>query len=234
VWFQNEGDGNMMPVSIAIDGPAGAGKSTVARMVAKRLNWMYVDTGAMYRAIAFLCARSGVDPEDAQEVEAILQQHEIEFEEGSDGGLRVFVDGSDVTDHLRDPDVSSLVSAVAAHGAVRDRLTEWQRAFAKRYSVVMDGRDIGTVVLPNAAVKVFLTAQPEERARRRQSEFLQQGFHVPLDEIVQSVIERDRRDSEREIAPLRQAEDAVRIDSTNKTVEQIVDQILQLVAAHVR
>lgn len=223
----------MMPVSIAIDGPAGAGKSTVAKMVARRLSWMYVDTGAMYRAIAFICARNGIDPEDATKVRSALDRHDIIFNEAPDCGLRVVIDNIDVTGHLRDPEVSSLVSSVAAHASVRDRLTEWQRAFAAAHSVVMDGRDIGTVVLPNASLKVFLTADPEERARRRQAEYRQQGYDVPLEEIVQSVIERDRRDSERAIAPLRQADDAICIDSTDKSIEEIVEEILQLVASHV-
>ena len=225
----------MVPVSIAIDGPAGAGKSTVAKLVAKRLNLMYVDTGAMYRAVAYLCVKDGVDGRVERAVRELLDTHKITFEQGADNGLRVFVDGVEVTARLRDPEVSALVSTVATHPAVRSQLTDWQRDFAARHSVVMDGRDIGTVVLPNATVKVFLTAAPEERARRRQQEYHQMGYEVAFDEIVRSVIERDKKDSERALAPLREAEDAVRIDSTDKPIEYVVDEIVQLVEnAHVR
>lgn len=225
----------MAPVTIAIDGPAGAGKSTVAKRVAERLNLMYVDTGAMYRAVAYLCAQEGVDVNSENDVRAVLDAHRVSFEQGEDRTLQVLIDGVDVTSRLRDPEVSALVSTVAAHPRVRAVLTEWQRAFAERHSVVMDGRDIGTVVLPHATVKVFLTAAPEERARRRMEEYRRMGYEVPLEEMVQSVLERDRKDSERVVAPLRMAEDAVRIDSTDKSIESVVDEIVQLVEnAHVR
>ncbi|SIS95913.1 MULTISPECIES: (d)CMP kinase [Alicyclobacillus] len=225
----------MAPVTIAIDGPAGAGKSTVAKRVAERLNLMYVDTGAMYRAVAYLCAKEGTNVHSEKDVEALLEQHCVSFEQGEDRTLQVVIDGVDVTSRLREPEVSALVSTVAAHPRIRQLLTEWQRAFAERHSVVMDGRDIGTVVLPHATVKVFLTAAPEERARRRQEEYRRMGYHVSLEDMVKSVIERDRKDSERSIAPLRMADDAVRIDSTDKSIETVVDEIVQLVEnAHVR
>ncbi|WP_157068490.1 (d)CMP kinase [Alicyclobacillus sendaiensis] len=225
----------MAPVTIAIDGPAGAGKSTVAKRVAERLNLMYVDTGAMYRAVAYLCAQEGIDVSSERAVEAVLNAHRVSFEEGEDRTLQVMIDGVNVTSRLRAPEVSALVSAVAAHPRVRQLLTEWQRAFAERHAVVMDGRDIGTVVLPHATVKVFLTAAPEERARRRQEEYRRMGYEVSLDEMVKNVIERDRKDSERAVAPLRMAEDAVRIDSTDKSIESVVEEIVQLVEnAHVR
>lgn len=220
----------MCPISVAIDGPAGAGKSTVAREVAARLRFLYVDTGAMYRAITYLCVQQGVDPEQGAAIEELLKHHSIEFIQGHNAQLHAVVDGLDVTHLLRNPEVSERVSAVAAHPAVRTQLTRWQQAFAQAHSVVMDGRDIGTVVLPNATVKVFLTADVEERARRRQSEYRRQGFHVALEEIVRAVSERDRKDSEREVAPLSIADDAVKIDSTGKSVEEIVNEILQLVA----
>ncbi|WP_206830387.1 (d)CMP kinase [Alicyclobacillus fructus] len=225
----------MAPVTIAIDGPAGAGKSTVAKRVAERLNLMYVDTGAMYRAVAYLCAQEGIDVHSERDVEAVLDAHRVSFEEGEDRTLQVLIDGVNVTSKLRAPEVSALVSTVAAHPRVRQLLTEWQRAFAERHSVVMDGRDIGTVVLPHATVKVFLTAAPEERARRRMEEYKRMGYDVALEDMVQTVLERDRKDSERLVAPLRMAEDAVRIDSTDKSVESVVDEIVQLVEnAHVR
>jgi len=233
--IEPEGGFDVAPVTIAIDGPAGAGKSTVAKRVAERLNLMYVDTGAMYRAVAYLCAQEGIDVNSERAVEAVLDAHRVSFEEGEDRTLQVLIDGVNVTSRLRAPEVSALVSTVAAHPRVRQLLTEWQRAFAERHSVVMDGRDIGTVVLPHATVKVFLTAAPEERARRRQEEYRRMGYEVPLDEMVKNVIERDRKDSERAVAPLRMAEDAVRIDSTDKSVDSVVDEIVQLVEnAHVR
>lgn len=230
-----QGVNMMYPVSIAIDGPAGAGKSTVAKMVAERLNFLYVDTGAMYRVVAYLCVLQGTSPEDAEAVERLLDTHQLTFTNGLKGGLKVCVDGEDVTQALRNPDVSARVSTVAAHHGVRMRMTAWQRDFAKRQSVVMDGRDIGTVVLPHATLKVFLTADVGERARRRQMEYRNQGFDVSLEEIVQSVRERDQMDSEREVAPLVEADDAIRIDSTGKSIDKVVDEILQLLErAHAR
>ncbi|MFD1677131.1 (d)CMP kinase [Alicyclobacillus fodiniaquatilis] len=223
----------MYPVSIAIDGPAGAGKSTVARMVAKRLNFLYVDTGAMYRTVAYLCIAHSVDATNSQAIIQMLNQHDVTFQM-SDDGFKALVDDVDVSVQLRDPKVSAHVSTVAAHHEVRSRLTTWQRTFAKTQSVVMDGRDIGTVVLPDATIKIFLTADVEERARRRQREFCKNGHDVPLEEIIQAVAERDARDSSREIAPLKAAGDAIQIDSTGKSAERVVDEILSLVEdAHV-
>ncbi|GEO26307.1 cytidylate kinase [Alicyclobacillus acidoterrestris] len=229
------GYGSMSPISVAIDGPAGAGKSTVAKLVAERLNFLYIDTGAMYRAVAYLCNKEQVNCSDGAAVSHLLSNHDFRFEEGHDMNLQVYIDGEDVTTHLRNPGVSKLVSLVAALPEVRSRLTEWQRAFAVKHSVVMDGRDIGTVVLPHATVKVFLTANVEERARRRLKEYQEQGFDVSLGELIQSMAERDRLDSEREVAPLSIADDAVKIDSTGKTINGVVEEILRLVEnAHVR
>lgn len=226
---------SMFPISIAIDGPAGSGKSTVAKMVAERLQFVYVDTGAMYRAVAYLCMEYAIDAEDFEAVGQLLHDHDISFRQNQKCVIEVYVDGLNVTSRLRDPDVSARVSAVSTHQNVRDRMTHWQREYASEHSVVMDGRDIGTVVLPNATVKVFLTASPEERARRRQSEYSGRGFQVPLTEIVRDVVERDRRDSERAIAPLMEAHDAVHIDSTGKPIDRVVAEIISLAEnTHVR
>lgn len=219
----------MVPVSVAIDGPAGAGKSTVAKSVAKRLGFLYVDSGAMYRAIAYLCIQHGVDFHKTMHVLDLMEQHSVSFDEGPDRVMQVWIDNQNVTDDLRTPEVSQAVSTIATMSAIRERLTQFQRDLAKGHSVVMDGRDIGTVVLPEAAVKVFLTADVYERANRRKLELENKGFQVSLDEMVRSVADRDRQDSNREVAPLCQADDAVCIDSTGKSVDDVVTEILSLV-----
>lgn len=219
----------MFPVTVAIDGPAGAGKSTVAQTVAERLGFLYVDSGSMYRAVAYLCLRFKVSPECDEVVVKLLKEHSINFEPSANRMVRVTVDGQDITEQLRRPEVSRAVSAVATISLVRDKLTKLQRDFAMAHSVVMDGRDIGTVVLPNATVKVFLTADVLERASRRKSELEQKGFVVSLEEIVASVQQRDRQDQNRAIAPLRQAHDAILIDSTGRSIDDVVDEILSLV-----
>lgn len=216
---------------IAIDGPAGAGKSTVARTLAQTLGYTYIDTGAMYRAVAWLVLREGIDPSDPDQEEAVgrlADAAEVALRPDADGN-RVEVDGKDVTGHLRGPDVTAAVSYVAANPAVRDRLAALQRAMAREGGVVMDGRDIGTVVLPFADVKVFLTASAEERARRRFEEGQVSGHGLSLDAVRRNIQQRDTIDSTRAAAPLRKAEDAVEIDSTSKTVDEVVAEILRLV-----
>lgn len=212
---------------IAIDGPAGAGKSTVARQVAERLGYMYVDTGAMYRAMALAMLRARVPLEDPAAVERCAA--EVPFEvDVSSGITRVFLQGEDVTGQIRTPEVSRIVSAVAAVPGVRRRLVKLQRRLAERGGIVMDGRDIGTVVLPGADVKIFLTASLEERARRRWREWWQAGRTDDMEDVRRSLEERDRLDSARDESPLRVAPDAVVIDTTGESIERVVARILRI------
>ena len=211
---------------IAIDGPAGAGKSTVAKIVAEKLGYTYIDTGAMYRGVAWKTLRDDKDAPD----EAILRAvHDIDVRLAcTESGTRVTVDGTDVTAEIRTPEVTHIVSRVAALGPVREKMVELQRAMAADGAVVMDGRDIGTNVLPNADVKIFLTASVEERARRRYDEMVAKGYAVNFDALKDEIASRDKQDSERAISPLRQAEDAVLLDSTALTIDEVVTRILEL------
>ena len=195
--------------SIAIDGPSGAGKSTLARAIAKELGILYVDTGAIYRTIGCAVFSRGLDPKDEEGVAAILPQLDIRMSYGADGLQHMWLDGEDVTEKIRLPEISLYASAVSAHPAVRAHLLEMQRKLAREHNVVMDGRDIGTVVLPDAAVKIFLTASPEERARRRCRELEQRGTPEAYEKVLAEMRQRDYDDSHRAAAPLRQAEDAV-------------------------
>ncbi len=211
---------------IAIDGPAGAGKSTVAKIVAEKLGYTYIDTGAMYRGVAWKTLRDDKDAPD----EAILRAvHDIDVRLAcTESGTRVTVDGTDVTAEIRTPEVTHIVSRVAALGPVREKMVELQRAMAVDGAVVMDGRDIGTNVLPNADVKIFLTASVEERAHRRYDEMVAKGYAVNFDALKDEIASRDKQDSERAISPLRQAEDAVLLDSTALTIDEVVARILEL------
>mgnify|MGYP000722572429 FL=1 len=211
---------------IAIDGPAGAGKSTVAKIVAEKLGYTYIDTGAMYRGVAWKTLRDDKDAPD----EAILRAVQgIDVRLAcTESGTRVTVDGTDVTAEIRTPEVTHIVSRVAALGPVREKMVELQRAMAADGAVVMDGRDIGTNVLPNADVKIFLTASVEERARRRYDEMVAKGYAVNFDALKDEIASRDKQDSERAISPLRQAEDAVLLDSTALTIDEVVARILEL------
>jgi len=213
---------------IAIDGPAGAGKSTVAKIVAEKLGYTYIDTGAMYRGVAWKTLCSGGEVT----VEAILRAvADIDIRLScTDGGTRVTVDGIDVTGEIRTPEVTGIVSRVAALAPVREKMVELQRMMAQSGKVVMDGRDIATNVLPNADVKVFLSASVEERARRRYQEMKAKGYDVDLSELQKEIAARDKQDSEREISPLRQADDAVLIDSTGLSIEEVTARILALCA----
>jgi len=210
---------------VAIDGPAGAGKSTVAKRLAKELGYTYMDTGAMYRAFAWKVRQGGIELEDEEKLREALRQTNIELSE-HEGNPKVLLDGRDVTAEIRKPELSQWASKISALGPVRQRMVELQRAMGARGGVVAEGRDIGTVVFPQADVKVFLTAGPEERAKRRFAELQGQGKQVSLDETLEEMVERDRRDQERALAPLRRAEDAMAIDSTGRTVDRVMEQIM--------
>jgi len=215
-------------ISIAIDGPAGAGKTTVAWEVARRLGYKYVDTGAMYRAVAWKSLELGIPLSDEDAIVEMAGAMDIDFAEGD--GSRIFVDGVDVSEKIRTPDVTRLSSPVSAISGVRRHLVAHQRRLAGDGGVVMEGRDIGSVVLPNAEVKVFLTASVEERARRRHEELLAGGAKVALDTLRQEIEERDRRDSTRSDSPLVKVPDAVTIDTDGLSVEEVVERVLGLCA----
>ena len=215
--------------SIAIDGPSGAGKSTLAKRLAQELGFLYVDTGAIYRTVGLAARRRGIDPSDAGRVAAMLPELVITMGYGEDGLQHMLLDGEDVTAAIRENAVSGYASKVAAIPAVREFLMEMQRKTAREHDVIMDGRDIGTVVLPRADVKIYLTAAPEARAERRYQELLERGQQADFDQVLREVIERDRRDSEREAAPLRQADDAVEADTTGLDLEGSFRLLLDLI-----
>jgi len=216
-------------VQVAIDGPAGAGKSSVARDVARELGYVYIDTGAMYRAVAYRALRAGLDADtDAAAIGELAGRLAFEFRE-ADGERRLHVDGEDVSEVIRTPQVGNLSSPISAIAAVREHLVAAQRAMAQAGGVVMEGRDIGTVVLPAARVKVFLTATPQERARRRMKQLAEKGVHQDIDEILADIQERDHRDSTRDVAPLRRSEGAVEIVSDGMEKAQVVATICQII-----
>jgi len=208
-------------ISVAIDGPAGAGKSTISKRVAKQLGFMYVDTGALYRAVGYYALQNGADPADERQMADCLPRIQVELVY-RDGEQRIILNAQDVSEAIRTPEMSTAASQVSALRPVRDFLFNLQQSMAERYDVVMDGRDIGTVVLPNANAKIFLTATPEDRARRRYEEYRSQGRDVPFEEILADMKQRDYNDSNREISPLRQAEDAILLDTTGNELEQSV------------
>ncbi|MGC5324532.1 (d)CMP kinase [Brevibacillus sp. SYSU BS000544] len=215
-------------MNIAIDGPAGAGKSTVAGQVAAKLGFVYIDTGAMYRALAWAVLQSGLSVHNEESVAALLQDSHIQLQRTSDGNQHVIWNQEDITTNIRTPEVSNYASIVASHGKVRQQMLTLQRNMATQGSVVMDGRDIGTHVLPDAEIKVFLTASIQERAQRRYKELLSKGFDANLEQLKQEIAERDKRDMEREVAPLRQAEDAILVDTTGQSIEEVVQHILEI------
>ncbi|HIE13274.1 MAG TPA: (d)CMP kinase [Desulfotomaculum sp.] len=214
---------------IAIDGPAGAGKSTVAKEVARRLGYAYIDTGAMYRAVALAALRAGIPAWDVEALSNLSGSVEIRLGSGEDGSTRVYLDGQDVSREIRAPEVSRFVSRVAEVPGVRRHLTEKQRRLAASGRVVMEGRDIGTVVLPDAERKFFITATVEERARRRYAEAAGEGYSISYEEQINEIMRRDSRDASRGVAPLIQAPDAVVIDTTGKSPGQVAETILSLV-----
>lgn len=218
----------MTPYAIAIDGPAGAGKSTIARILAKEMSLIYVDTGALYRAIGYYMTQAGIDPTDADAVTAALEKVKVELKYVQ-GEQRVFVNGEDVSSLIRTPAISLAASKVSAIPAVRAFLLQTQRKMAATQSVVMDGRDIGTTILPDARVKIFLTASPESRAKRRYAELQEKGDPATYEEVLADMVRRDYDDSHREISPLRQAEDAILVDTSNDTLEESVGRMKAVV-----
>ena len=213
--------------AIAIDGPAGAGKSTVAKLVARKLNYLYIDTGAMYRAVAWKALKLGISMDDELALTEIANTMKIELHNGVDG-YHVFGDGKDISEEIRLPEVGKAASPVSAVLGVRIALVKKQQDLAMLGPVVMDGRDIGTKVLPDAAVKIFLTASPEERTKRRVLDFAQKGISLDYKEVLHEINERDKRDSNREHSPLKLADDGVLLDSSDMTIDQVVEAILDL------
>lgn len=215
--------------AVAIDGPSGAGKSTLARSVARELGAVYVDTGAIYRTVGYCAWRQGIDPEAAEEICALLPEIQITMDYDAEGLQRMYLNGEDVTKEIRLPQISMYASRVSAIPEVRAFLMDMQRDMARKGSVVMDGRDIGTVVLPQAEVKIFLTASVEDRARRRWEELNDRGTPKNFDELLEEIRQRDDNDSRRAAAPLRAAEDAVYLDTTGNTFERSREQILEII-----
>ena len=215
-------------ISVAIDGPAGAGKSSISRLAAKRLGFIYVDTGALYRAVGLKFSLSGADTSLDCDIDGILAETSVDIR-FKDGEQRVFLDGRDVSDEIRTPNASMMASAVSARPQVRAFLLEMQRKLARENNVVMDGRDIGTVVLPEAEVKIYLTASAEVRAKRRLKELREKGEDVSFKEVYDDMVKRDYDDMHRVIAPLKQAEDAVLADTTDCSLEESVELVLKIV-----
>lgn len=219
--------------AVAIDGPGGAGKSTIACTIAKELGILYVDTGAIYRTVGYHVYLRGRQPSDAAAVIALLPETGIEMAYGDDGLQRMYLNGEDVTDKIRLPEMSLYASQVSAIPEVRSFLMEMQRSCARKNSVVMDGRDIGTVVLPDAQVKIFLTADVKERAKRRYKELMERGTPTDFDKLLEEMEQRDYRDSHRDTAPLRPAEDGVIVDTTNLDFAQSCEKILNIIKERV-
>lgn len=216
---------------VAIDGPSGAGKSTISRMLARRLHFTHIDTGAMYRCVALAALRRGIDPANEADLDKLCRQLKIDFLR-DDGRQRVILDGEDVSDAIRTPEVSLLTSRVSSLAAVREQMVSLQRQMGRDGGVVLEGRDIGSVVFPDAQLKFFLTASVEERGLRRYRELREQGHEVDLTRTVKEVTARDQADSSRQHSPLIQAYDAIVIDSTAMTIEQVVDEMARRVAAY--
>ena len=216
-----------MGYNVAIDGPAGAGKSTIAKLVAKEKGYVYVDTGAMYRALAIHFIKKGLKPQDTELIKAACEDAEVTLQY-ENGIQQVYLNGENVTSMLRTEEVGNMASVSSALGAVRTKLLSLQRNLAAEKDVVMDGRDIGTNILPNADVKVYLTASVETRAKRRYLELQEKGIACDLEEIAHDIEERDYRDMNRDIAPLKQAEDAVYVDSSDMTIDEVVKTIIDL------
>ena len=215
--------------SIAIDGPAGAGKSTIAKALAKELGYRYVDTGAIYRTVAYFLDLWGVSPKDVDSVTRYIDELTVNIEYDDDGKQHMIMNGMDVTDEIRTQDISQKASLVSAHAVVRDVLLDMQRDVAKKYNVIMDGRDIGTVVLPRATVKIFLTASAEVRARRRTDELIAKGQNAEYNTILKEIQQRDYQDMNRPIAPLKQAKDAVLLDTSELDIQAVLEAMKKII-----
>lgn len=222
-----------MSVAIALDGPAGAGKSSIAKRAAKALDFIYVDTGALYRTIGLAATRKGVEPKPSPEVEKLLSEITVDLTFNDKGEQIVLLDGEDVSGPIRTPEASMMASKISAVPSVRAYLLDLQRNMAKSHNVIMDGRDIGTVVLPDAKVKIFLTASPEARAQRRYKELCEKGMDVKYEDILNDVITRDYNDSHRETAPLKPAEGCVTVDTTELDFEQSVEKIISVIKENI-
>ena len=219
--------------AIAIDGPAGAGKSTIAKRLAKELGYYYVDTGAIYRTVAYFLDLLGVSPKDVDGVERYVDELTIEIQYDEDGKQHMLMNGMDVTDEIRTQDISQKASLVSAHGVVREVLLDMQRDVAKHHNVIMDGRDIGTVVLPKADVKIFLTATPEVRAKRRYDELIARGQKANLDTILKEIKQRDYQDTHREIAPLKMARDSIKLDTSELDIDGVLAEMKRIIAGKI-
>lgn len=215
-------------ISVAIDGPAAAGKSTIAKIVAEHFSYVYVDTGAMYRALTYKALKNKINIQDEEALHELMLHSDIVLKPSPTGQL-VFLDGENVTEAIRTSEVTNSVSAVAKHGLVRKEMVRLQQELGKAGGIVMDGRDIGTHVLPNAELKVFMIASVDERAQRRHAENLAKGFPSDLETLKQEIAARDKFDSEREVAPLRKADDAIEIDTTSLTIGQVAERIMTLI-----
>lgn len=218
-----------MSIAIAIDGPAGAGKSTISKAAAKKLGFIYIDTGALYRTVGLAATRAGVEPKEGKEVEELLSKITVELTFNDKGEQVVLLNKEDVSGLIRTPEASMMASAISAVPSVRAFLLDLQRDIAKTNNVIMDGRDIGTVILPDAEVKIFLTASAEARAERRYKELVEKGMDVKYEDILQDVITRDYNDSHREIAPLKQADDAVLADTTEVDLDGSIELIINII-----
>lgn len=221
-------------ISVAIDGPAGAGKSTLARQLARELGYRYVDTGAIYRTVAYFFDLWGVSPKDIDGINRYIDELTIKIEYDEEGLQHMIMNGMDVTGDIRTQEISQKASLISAHAIVREMLLDMQRQVAEEYDVVMDGRDIGTVVLPKATVKIFLTASPEVRANRRTKELLEKGQKANFEQILKEIQQRDYQDTHREVAPLKMARDSVKLDTSELNIAQTLAAMKEIVAGKVK
>ena len=220
-------------ISVAIDGPAGAGKSTIARRLAKELGFYYVDTGAIYRTVAYFFDLWGISPKDIDGITRYIDELTIKIEYDAEGVQHMIMNGMDVTDDIRTQEISQKASLVSAHAIVRDLLLDMQREMAEQHNVIMDGRDIGTVVLPKATVKIFLTASPEVRAKRRTNELLAKGQKADYNRILKEIQQRDYQDTHREVAPLKMARDSVKLDTSDLDIDGVIAAMKEIIAQKV-